>query len=46
MMRISQDISEEILGIVPRKFPGIGSKEFFSENSQDIFSGYSPEKFH
>ena len=45
MLRISQDISEEILGIVPRKFPGIGSKELFSGNSQEfpqIWSTFSP----
>ena len=44
MLRISQDISEKlgkILGIVPRKFPGIGSKELFSEK----FPGIREEKF-
>jgi hypothetical protein len=36
MLGISQDISNKILGIVPRKFPGIGSKELFSGNSQEF----------
>ena len=36
MLRISQDISEKILGIVPRKFPGIGSQELFSGNSREF----------
>ena len=40
MLRKSQDISEKIVGIVPRKFLGICPKELFSK----IFSGFSPEK--
>ena len=36
MLKKSQDISEEILGTVPRKFLGIGSKELFSWNSQEF----------
>ena len=36
LLRIFQDILEKILGIIPRKFPGIGSKELFSGNSQEF----------
>jgi len=36
MLSIFQDIPEELLGIVPRKFPGIGSEELFSRNSQEF----------
>ncbi len=41
-----QGTFEKILGIVPRKFPGIGSEDLFARNSQEfpqIFSGFSEE---
>ena len=45
MLRISEDISEKLLGIVLRKFPGVGSKELFSGNSHKFPLIWSTEKF-
>ena len=48
MSRYSWGTLEKILGIVPRKFPGIGSEELFSGNSQELqqtLSTFSPVIF-
>jgi len=45
MSRYSRGTLAKILGIVPRKFPGIGSEELFSGNSQEfpqLLSTFSP----
>ena len=36
MLRIFRNIPEEFLGIVPRKFPGIGSEELLVGNYQEF----------